>query len=516
VNPPSAAVLEVRSDPAEELAAWLRKRVGDRDLQALDAARLGQLLSSVTEEAHGNGDWKGAASALLDATYWTTDHESASVGDRRLPSPQGNQMAGSAGVRVRRAARAAFAGLLEGSRAGEMVAWLEQDVIFKRSADTAARRAGIAWIVNERPPSLVPVLLTVARDTADPLRPAVLDLLVRWEDEAVDLFLVKLVSKSFDKRAKRHPYSLLLDRVRDGKTPLGERATTQLGQRLRVMLLSQDWRTAARAVTLAGHLDAGTGVPLLLDALTVWNRRKAEGRGSRRILSKVTDELCRISGRSGMGGDPRSWSTWWVAVQQGQSELHVTGEGRGEARTSAAFFGLTPRSDQVTFIIDKSGSMDAGWGTTGHNRYVEAVEQMTRFLQASGPATRFNVILFSDTHERSSSELVAATPANLARARHSLLSRAPNGGTSLRPAVELALGIGRDGEMDLDRVEADTVVILCDGQTMGGPSWVAPLLDRVGEATQVVFECVLIGSQGDGTLEALAERTGGEFLRVDG
>jgi hypothetical protein len=80
----------------------------------------------------------------------------------------------------------------------------------------------------------------------------------------------------------------------------------------------------------------------------------------------------------------------------------------------------------------------------------------------------------------------------------------------------MALGLGPGDELNLDLVMADTVVVLCDGQTGHGPGWVAPLIEKIGHATQVVFECVLIGSDGDGTLKALAQQTGGEFLRVDG
>ncbi len=498
------------SDAGSALRAWLDARKDERILNAHEAARLGQLLSVLSEEIQAAGDWADAAAAMLEATHWRTQSET-SLGEKPLPS---NGM--GVGPRVRRASRAAFALLLEGESAADVVSWLEREIIFRRAAGLASRRAAIGWIRDERPPTLVPALLTVARDFDDPLRPDVLDLLVRWEDEAVDLFLVRLVGRPFNRRDARHPYTLLLSRVRNGGTPLGERATEQLAGRLRVMLLSQDWRSAARAVALAGRLKSGVGVPLLLDALHVWDRRKAEGRGSRRILYELSDELGRISGRTGMGRDPRAWSTWWVAVQQGRTELHASGESRGEPRSSAAFFGLHPRSDQVTFIIDRSGSMSTEWGTTGHDRYTEAVEQMTRFLQASGPATRFNVILFSDSVERSSVELVPATAKNLSRARHSLLARGPNGGTSLRPAVNMALGLGSGNELDFDQVMADTVVVLCDGQTGSGPGWVAPLIEEVGEATQVVFECVLIGSNGDGTLKALAQQTGGEYLRVDG
>ena len=80
---------------------------------------------------------------------------------------------------------------------------------------------------------------------------------------------------------------------------------------------------------------------------------------------------------------------------------------------AGGFFGVQPETDRVTFIIDKSGSMDAGFGTTGNTRYVEAVEQMMRFLQGAPEGTRFNVILFASGVIVSSDELVEVTPENI-------------------------------------------------------------------------------------------------------
>ena len=168
----------------------------------------------------------------------------------------------------------------------------------------------------------------------------------------------------------------------------------------------------------------------------------------------------------------------------------------------------------MTFVIDLSGSMSTGWGTTGHTRYVEAVEQMMRFLQAAGERARFNVVLFNGAVLRSNDDLVPATTRNLDRARRALLELVPGGDTCLRPAVESALGLS--AEPAGEPPEADTIIVLCDGETSEGPSWVAPLLERVRDASQVRFHCVLIGTSGDGTLEALAQGTGGDFLRIGG
>ena len=436
---------------------------------------------------------------------------SAALSDGGPPSANHRSL-----FRVGRAALVATGGWRE---------WLIQDVVPSPRQHTVARRTtALRLLVKEEDVSLATPLLVIARRADDPLRPVALDLLVdeasgAGSTEAIDRFLVELLGRSADPRARPHPFNLLRRRILEVEAPLAERASEALGPRLAAMLLSRDWREASRAIQLARGLETSRRVPLLLDALSSWSRRSASGKGSKRIEGDLVRELTRISGRT-VGRDPRNWITWWVAVRQGRIELPPEGESvrsgaGGEAVSRSSFFGLRPSTDQVTFIVDHSGSMAQSWGTEGHSRYEEAIEQMTRFLQASGPTTRFNVILFDGQVLQSSKALVEATPRNLERARASMLSRPPEGATHLRPAVELAAGVVR-GRLDLDAIQADTIVVLCDGETAEGAGWVGPFLDRIRAPTQVVFHCVLLASRGDGALEALAEGTGGEFVRVGG
>jgi hypothetical protein len=141
---------------------------------------------------------------------------------------------------------------------------------------------------------------------------------------------------------------------------------------------------------------------------------------------------------------------------------------------------------------------------------------MTRFLQASGPETRFNVVLFDDETLLSSVELIEASPQNLERARVALSARPPGGGTHLVPALKLALCLGPDGQVDLDQFQADTIIILCDGEISEGTGWIAPLVRRVVPETLVRIHCVNIGNHGGAALEELARLTGGDFVRVEG
>jgi hypothetical protein len=79
------------------------------------------------------------------------------------------------------------------------------------------------------------------------------------------------------------------------------------------------------------------------------------------------------------------------------------------------------------------------------------------------------------------------------------------------------LRLDRSGTPNLERLEEDTVIVLCDGATAEGPGWVAPLLERVGAASAVAFHCVQLGSGGgDGALRLLAELSGGEYVETDG
>ncbi|MEM8710850.1 MAG: VWA domain-containing protein, partial [Planctomycetota bacterium] len=468
--------------------------------------------------------------------------------------------------------------LLEDVKAsGEAVNWAIAEVVAWDSSTNADRRPDQSWrpstrerrvmisiLVEAKAAQIRGALLAITRRKNDPLRSTALRLLARWAsefepDEAVDLFLVNLLGRTSQYRDGPHPMTVLLERIQSVEQPLGPRAQAALQERIAQLLIASDWRKAAIGLRLSAGLSVANQIPMLLDGLNVWHQRSLAKRTYTslvRIRGDLTRALQRLSGLK-HGPEPRPWISWWVSVQQGKSPMPGTPEfdaqrAKKEAtpRSTAGFFGLKPTSDRVTFIIDHSGSMDVGWGTTERTRYEEAIEQMLRFLQGAPAGTMFNVILFDDVPLRSSLGLVEATPGNLERARRSLLARSPGGGTHLRPAVELALGIGPDGlpaerltepetlpnpqkprrglgpragaggpksgrasDGDGD-VFADTIVVLCDGETQGGIRWVEPLLTRVLPLYPVVFHTVHLGPNSDGVLRKLSEISGGDFLRV--
>lgn len=396
--------------------------------------------------------------------------------------------------------------------------------------DVTERVVALEHLTDLRVPGVRTALLTIARRPEDPMRREAYRALANWAgrfgpDDAIDLFLVQQLGAGLDREVEPHPMTVVLERLGASDDPLSPRAQALLRERIDVMLLSRDWREPVRAVRLVKGLEMEDRISILLDTLSVWDRRARTDQdipGMVRVRNDIARELRDISGLH-HGVEPKPWIDWWVRVRQGALPMPGTAQFEeaerkrlDEPRSSASFFGLRPATDRVTFVIDISGSMSSGWGTTERSRYDEAVEQLMRFLHGAAPTTHFNVILFSTDPVLSSPELVPATPDRLQRARNALLGRKPNGGTNLRPAIELALKLDAFGKPDLDELEADTVIVLCDGGTSEGPRWVEPTLERVLPLYPVIFHTVHLGSSDDGTLRALAELSGGTFLRVGG
>jgi hypothetical protein len=125
-------------------------------------------------------------------------------------------------------------------------------------------------------------------------------------------------------------------------------------------------------------------------------------------------------------------------------------------------------------------------------------------------------VLFHDYAEEWKPMLAAATPENRRDAASWLASHHPSGGTRLQSGVLRAMKIAPDGNPDLALLEADTIIVLCDGETAEGSDWVEPFLHRANLRARVVFHCVQVGAEGDGTLQKLAAGSGGDFVRVDG
>ncbi len=334
--------------------------------------------------------------------------------------------------------------------------------------------------------------------------------------EGVHLRLIDLLAKSetrptglWKSGVERHFGSIAL-------TPKEGRSVAAVAAHVRPALLAEDWRTASRGIGVGRCLPHSTVFPGLIESLRTWiERGEAGDTAVLRIQGELVAELERRSGRT-YGAHPERWQTLLEAWRRGETPL--VGEGQGPIRTTVGgFFGLRPTTDRVTFVLDCSGSMEARFGDeTGHTRLEEAADQMAAFVGQLGPGARFNVVAFSDGAQRWRDRLAEVDEDSVRAATRFVLRAGPDGGTRLRAGVRLAMHVDAGGVIDLSELEADTVIVLCDGGTVEGPRWVEPFLRAVNDEARVVFHAVQLGTGGDGTLEALCNATGGDFLRVDG
>lgn len=401
--------------------------------------------------------------------------------------------------------------------------WLATEVIAGGERHPVARRMAAAEALRGRHwDATLPALFTAAVSPERGLRDAAVRALSGWNRPAVDRFLANQTL-----RALREPGFLdemalaehFLSRRLLPTQPVAVELTAGLG----AALASEDWRGTLRRLPMSRMLPDDLALPLLIETLALWIRRGEAGASSRRVEAALVAEL-ELRSHVKLGMSAERWSFWWKATRARAAEGAGGAQGGAgneqapaqQARTRASFFGLRPWTDRVVFVIDRSGSMADDFGTANTSRYAEALRQLERLLKELGPRTHFNVVLFSDEGLRWRSELRPATAPHISGALQWARGLPPRGGTQLYPGLAKALDLDpKTREPDLSRLEADTVIVLCDGATSEGPDWARGFLEQSCAEACLQFDCVQIGNRGNGTLEALAEGTGGQFLQVD-
>lgn len=393
---------------------------------------------------------------------------------------------------------------------GDLERWLALEVLARPDENPVQRRIVAADLLLGRfVDGTRTALFAASADEDEILADTAQRALAGWPHPEVHYFFLERLER------EKVSSTVALDHLMRTRDSLGDQALDRLADLVRTLLASTQWRQAIQGSEFVAVLDSHRAAPILLDALELWTQRLADGEGSRRVQHEINRELQRISGRT-IGPVPERWRLWWKAVEEGRLETVEDAEAAGGGVSSAQFFGIRPVTDRVVFVIDRSGSMEATFGTGDRTRYEEAVEQLIACIQGLGDDTRFGITLFNHKAKSWRRGLVTATPENLSTARKWLLGKKPDGGTQLWTGIEEALELDRRGRIDVDRLEADTVIVLCDGATAEGKRWVRPWLDRCNGEARLVFHCVEIGNSGDGTLEALASGTGGDFARIEG
>jgi hypothetical protein len=492
----SILLLAGASDPLQRLGVWVeRARSTPRSVDARRHAELRAILGELrVARAAGGADQADIDLALVELASLEARESSASV-----PAVLAAAQLGKKELEAE-LARAAPA-------LAPRLAATVLDPAARRSRDERLLVARL--LASAHVPATLGTLQAVAREQDLELAQAARAALAGWDSPAVHRFFLDELARSAPctGAAAEHFAAVC--------TALDDDVLTPLAREVARRYLSEDWRDAARARGLCRALDPPRAVPILIEALAAWERRTRSGTGSRRIQAEIVEELQRLSGR-GMGAEPERWSEWWLAVRSGRIALPADIAAAGGQTSSAAFFGLRAVTDRVLFVVDRSGSMRTAFGTGGRSRHAEAIDQLVRFLRQSGEDTRFSVAVFGSDGTAWRTRLATATDGNLELVEKWLERKEPDGETLLFEGLRAGLGLDARGRLDLARCEADTVIVLCDGATTEGPGWVERWLATENEAAQLVFHCVQIGVDGNGTLEALAEGSDGEFVRVQG
>ncbi|MDZ4772768.1 MAG: hypothetical protein SGI72_06490 [Planctomycetota bacterium] len=399
--------------------------------------------------------------------------------------------------------------------------WLVAEVFALPQSQPVVRRLAVARILETRNvPSAKLALLSATLESDPRIVRASRRALVGWSDDAVHGYFIGLLDRAV---AKRDPSGAWLAEKHFSSVHFDEksRMSTQYTLLVRTDLVSDDWRVASRAIALQAPISNEIAVPALIEALSTWKARAANGAQSLRVRFELQRALRARSGRA-FGVEPEEWRVWWAYMRSGARGV-APQTGVPQEKTEASFFGIRPASDRVVFVIDRSGSMNYALGEVtgprgevGRKRWVEAQRQLFDFLDSIGPKAKFDVVLFHSIPEVWRGELVVADKRNLDGLKEWLKFQTPNGGTQLRAGVETAVHVGADGRVDLSQLEADTAIVLCDGETEEGAEWVNPFLERFLPETRLVFHGVQLGNKGDETLARLAKGSRGDFVKIDG
>jgi hypothetical protein len=399
--------------------------------------------------------------------------------------------------------------------------FLSVDVLSVPRLQPLERRLAAARLFElQTVPSSKLALVGCARDKDTRMRHAALAALVGWSDDIVHGLFLNELERAF--AGDRDAAGWLAEKhFAEVQFTPKSRILLRYQQLIQSGIVSASWREASRAIALSKPLDNESIVPFLIEALVTWQARAETGAQSLRIRFELQSALRARSGRQ-FGMEAEDWRKWWALVRSGEVRgVNPASQGGFQESTRPSFFGIRPMSDRVVFVLDRSGSMSEPFGPKvmafgEHRRWDEAEKQLLAFVEAMGPKAKFNVFQFHDFAESWKDQLVPATPENLRSIKEWLDYQRPAGGTELRAGVERAMQIQSNGQIDFTKLEADTVIVLCDGETDEGPGWVDTFLEHFNSQARIVFHGVQVGSHGDETLQKLARGSHGDFAKVDG
>ncbi len=222
----------------------------------------------------------------------------------------------------------------------------------------------------------------------------------------------------------------------------------------RVLPLASDVspRVQESVAETVGRYRAEPGIPALIGLLRSGRLRVMDT--ARRTLEAITGEK--------FGFDADAWELWLARKKAGKlPEKPVAGRNG----SVATYYGLKILSDRVLFIVDHSGSMDAGKPP----RIETARKELKKTLEELNPRTLFNIVGFGSGTTWWKDSEVKATKKNVAEALRFVDRLSVGGGTNVWDTLVEALEKNR---------LIDTIYFLGDG---------SPSLGRYTEQDEILI-----------------------------
>ena len=291
------------------------------------------------------------------------------------------------------------------------------------------------------------------------------------------------------------------------------------------------WRTDMELLDVVEAFPHKDAIPRLIELLDLQIRSPdalvtaVNKRASPLLRQKAGGLLRAMTGAILPDNEPARWREFWDKERE---RLRVPERlSRPEAsRTRATFFDVPVTGASVAFLIDNSGSMDAGAGgaETGlrrrrpMTRLEAAKEQLVLAVQSMPQESTYQVLTFAASARRWTPQPVPADARSL-RSLTELLGRIGiDGGTNLHDGLQAALQWQQLRFGEVGKAGIDELFVLSDGEpTMGPVQDPEALLAMVREANKyahIRIHCVFTGAgQGADLLRQLAEQNGGQFVQ---
>ncbi|MHC4837518.1 MAG: VWA domain-containing protein [Planctomycetota bacterium] len=230
-----------------------------------------------------------------------------------------------------------------------------------------------------------------------------------------------------------------------------------------------------------------------------------------RLRMEMGETLFQLTGQNSYW-DSDTWRTWWSRMGD-EFEMPATRprppKNTGGDTVVGAFFGVSLDSDQVIFVIDKSGSMrEMGNPPKGEsrsrNRLEEAIDEVLTATAGLEGDAQVNVIMFSSGTYAWKRSLTQLNERNRSSLETYLRKQRPDGGTMLFDALAEAL----------ETEGVDKVLLLSDGDPSEG-SFIAEEdilreVRRINAVKRIAIDTISLGGESR-LLRRLAEENEGTY-----